>query len=41
VLTRLFERARYSRAHVDETMRSDAIGALGSLKEALLAGAAR
>jgi hypothetical protein len=38
-LTRLFELARYSHRHVDETMRWEAIGALGALKEALLAGA--
>jgi len=38
-LTRLFELARYSNRRVDETMRWEAIGALGALKEALVAGA--
>ena len=38
-LTELFERARYSERPVDESMRSDAIAALGSLRHDLLAGA--
>jgi len=38
-LTALFEVARYSRHPVDESMRSGAIGALGALRNDLLAGA--
>ena len=38
-LTGLFERARYSDRPVDEAMRSEAIAALGSLRQGLLAGA--
>ena len=38
-LTGLFERARYSEQPVDESMRSDAIAALGALRDDLLVGA--
>jgi hypothetical protein len=38
-LTGLFERARYSRQPVGESMRSDAIAALDALRSDLLVGA--
>jgi hypothetical protein len=38
-LTSLFERARYSRRTVDESMRRDAISALRALQLAYVAGA--